>query len=74
MKKVKKASGYEIYMSSKKNSGYKKTATVKKVSAVKYTKKKLKAGKKYYFKVRTYRTVKGKKIYSSYSKVKSTKL
>ncbi|MBQ2800192.1 MAG: fibronectin type III domain-containing protein [Lachnospiraceae bacterium] len=73
-KKVKKASGYEIYMSSKKNSGYKKTATVKKVSAVKYTKKKLKAGKKYYFKVRTYRTVKGKKIYSSYSKVKSTKL
>lgn len=73
-KKVKKASGYEIYMSSKKNSGYKKKATVKKASTVKYTKKKLKAGKKYYFKVRTYRTVNGKKIYSSYSKVKSTKL
>ena len=63
-----------VSANSKKNSGYKKTATVKKVSAVKYTKKKLKAGKKYYFKVRTYRTVKGKKIYSSYSKVKSTKL
>lgn len=73
-KKVSKAAGYEIYMSNKKNSGYTKIATVKKVSTVKYTKKKLKKGKTYYFKVRTYRTAGGKKIYSSYSKVKSTKL
>lgn len=73
-KKVSNASGYEIYMSNKKSSGYTKIATVKKASTVKYTKKKLQKGKTYYFKVRTYRTVGGKKIYSSYSKVKSTKL
>lgn len=73
-KKTSKAAGYEIYMSNKKNSGYTKIATVKKASTVKYTKSKLKKGKTYYFKVRTYRTVGGKKIYSSYSKVKSTKL
>lgn len=73
-KKVKQASGYEIYMSTKKKNGYKKIATVKKASSVKYTKKKLKTGKKYYFKMKTYRIVNGNKIYSSYSKVKSMKL
>lgn len=35
--------------------------------------KKLKAKKKYYVRVRTYKTVKGKKVYSSWSKVKSIK-
>ena len=73
-KKVSKADGYEIYMSSKKSSGYKKIAAVKKASTVTYTKTRLKSKKSYYFKVRTYRTVGGKKIYSPYSKVKSTKL
>ena len=73
-KKVSKADGYEIYMSSKKSSGYKKIAAVKKASTVTYTKIRLKSKKSYYFKVRTYRTVGGKKIYSPYSKVKSTKL
>lgn len=68
-KKVKNANGYELYMSAKKNSGYKKIATITKASTVKYTKKKLTTGKTYYFKVRTYRKVGGKKVYSSYSKV-----
>ena len=44
--------------------GYKKTS---------YTMKKLKAKTKYYVKVRTYKTVKGKKIYSDWSKVKTIK-
>ena len=35
--------------------------------------KKLKAKKKYYVRVRTYKTVNGKKVYSSWSKVKSIK-
>lgn len=39
----------------------------------KYKVKKLKAKKKYYVRVRTYKTVKGKKVYSSWSKVKSIK-
>ena len=31
-------------------------------------------GKKYYFKVRTYRTVNGKKVYSGYTSVKNIKV
>lgn len=73
-KKNKKATGYEIYMSTKKASGYKKVATIKKWKKVTYTKKKLKKNKKYYFKVRAYKTAEGKKYYSAYSKVKAVKV
>ena len=45
----------------------------KKQKTTKYKVKKLKAKKKYYVRVRTYKTVKGKKVYSSWSKVKSIK-
>ena len=51
-----------------------KTVTVKKGSTVKATIKKLSKGKKYYFKVRAYKTVNGKKIYGAYSSVKSVKV
>ena len=37
-------------------------------SKTSFTKKKLKAGKKYTFTVRAYRTVDGSKIYSAYGK------
>lgn len=73
-KKNKKATGYEIYMSTKKASGYKKITTVKSWKKVTYTKKKLKKNKKYYFKVRAYKTAEGKKYYSAYSKVKAVKV
>jgi len=73
-KKVTGATGYEVYMSTKKSSGYKKIGTTTKNSKVTYTKTKLKSRKTYYFKIRTYRTVNGKKVYSSYSKVKSVKV
>lgn len=73
-KKNKKATGYEIYMSTKKASGYKKITTVKNWKKITYTKKKLKKDKKYYFKVRAYKTVEGKKYYSAYSKVKAVKV
>ena len=68
--KVSGVSKYQIYMSKKKASGYKRIATVsgKKAS---YTKGKLKKKKRYYFKVRSYQTVKKKKIYSKFSAVKS---
>lgn len=73
-KKVKGCAGYEVYMSKKKNSGYKKIATLKKAKKVTYTKKKLKKKKTYYFKVRTYKTVNGKKYYSTFSNVKKVKM
>lgn len=73
-KKVSGATGYEIYMATSKNGKYSKVKTITKSSTVKYSKTKLKKNKKYYFKVRTYKTVNGKKIYSSYSTVKSIKI
>lgn len=71
--KVPGASGYEIYRSLKKSSGFKKVKTITKGSTVSYVNKKLKKGKKYYYKIRAYRTVNGKKVYSGYSAVKNTK-
>lgn len=72
--KIKGASGYEVYMSTKKSSGYTKVKTLTKSSKVSYTKSGLKKGKTYYFKVRTYKKAGDKKIYSSYSSVKSIKI
>lgn len=71
--KVKRADGYVIYMATSKNGKYEKIATVKS-GTLKYTKKKLKSNKKYYFKIKAYRTIGKKKIYSSYSSVKSVKV
>ena len=73
-KKISGVTGYEVYRSTKKSSGYKKVATVKKASSVSYTNKKLKSKKTYYYKVRSYKTINGVKIYSSYSSVKSVKV
>lgn len=70
-KKIKKAKGYQVYRSMKKKGTYKRIATIKKGSRVKYINKKLKKGKRYYFKVRAYTKTGGKKVYSKYSKVKS---
>jgi|GEM_PF-2209839 len=67
-KSVTGATGYEIYKSTKKSSGYKIIKTVKN-SSLKYTDKKVKKGKTYYYKVKAYRTVDGKKVYSPFSSV-----
>ncbi|MDD6300071.1 PQQ-binding-like beta-propeller repeat protein [Hornefia butyriciproducens] len=66
-KKVSKASGYQVVRATSKSGKYKTAATLKKGSSVKYTNQKLKKGKTYYYKVRAYRTVSGKKIYGAYS-------
>lgn len=66
--------GYQIqYSSDKKFKKNNKSVTVTKQKSTKATVKKLKSKKKYYVRVRTYKTVNGKKIYSSWSKVKSVK-
>ena len=73
-KKVSGVKGYQIQVATdKKFKKNKKTVTVKKQKTTKVTVKKLKAKKKYYVRIRTYKTVNGKKIYSSWSKVKTVK-
>lgn len=72
--KVSGVKGYQIqYSSDKKLKNNNKSVTVTKQKTTKATVKKLKSKKKYYVRVRTYKTVNGKKIYSSWSKVKSVK-
>lgn len=72
--KVSGVKGYQIqYSSDKKLKKNNKSVTVTKQKTTKATVKKLKSKKKYYVRVRTYKTVNGKKIYSSWSKVKSVK-
>lgn len=72
-KKNSAASGYEIYYSKKKNGKYKALGTVKSNSATKFTKGKLKKGT-YYVKMRPYLLQNGKKLYGSYTAVKTVKV
>lgn len=67
--------GFQVRYATTKNfkSGTYKTVTLTSKSATSKALTKLKAGKTYYVKVRAYKTVDGKKIYSSWSKVKSAK-
>ena len=68
-KKVAGASGYQVYMATSKKGKYKKIGDTKKLNL---TKKSLKKGKTYYFKVRAYKTLNKKKTYGAYSvKVKA---
>lgn len=73
-KKVKNATGYEVYQSMKKNSGYKKVKTITKNKKVTYKAGKLKKKKTYYFKIRTYRKAGGTTYYGNYSNVKKMKV
>ena len=70
-KKTKGADGYEVYMATSKKGKYKKIGQTKKLTL---TKKKLKKGKTCYFKVRAYKTYKGKKTYGAYTKVIKAKI
>lgn len=74
-KKTEDAQGYVIYRSKKKNGGYKKVKTIKKAEICKCTQKvkKQKKNKKYYYKVKTYKVVLGKKYFSSFSNVKAVR-
>ncbi len=73
-KRTSQTTGYQIQYSTDKNfKGKTKTVTIKKNSAKSITIKKLKAKKTYYVRMRTYKTVSGKKYYSSWSKVKTAR-
>lgn len=71
--KVKGASGYEIYRSNSKDGKYSKVKTISKGSTTSYKNGKLKKSTTYYYKIRAYRKVNGKKVYGSYSSVVSVK-
>ena len=72
-KKGKDITGYEVQYGLKKSFAGAKTVAVKK-TAVKTVLKKLTAGKTYYVRIRAYKTVKGKKYYSEWSKAKGAKV
>lgn len=69
-KKVSGASGYEIQMSTKAHTGYK---TIKRSDASKtsYTKTKLSGKTKYYFRIRAYKKVTGRYVYSTWRHYRS---
>ena len=72
--KVKGVKGYQIQVATdKKFKKNKKTVTIKKQKTTQTTVKKLKSKKKYFVRIRTYKTVNGKKVYSSWSKAKTVK-
>ena len=71
-KKVSGATGYQVYVSTKKASGYKKTATITKASTktrtiAKIGKKNLKVGQRYYVKVRAIKKINGKNVLGQWS-------
>lgn len=72
-KKISSESGYQIQYSTSSKFKNAKSFRVTKTSTTSRSVSKLKAKKKYYVRVRTYRTINGKKYYSAWSKYKSVK-
>lgn len=70
-KKVSGVTGYKVYRATKKAGKYKLVKTMKKAKTVKYINRKLKKGKKYFYKVRTYTRIDGKNYLGKWSKVRS---
>ena len=64
---------YEVYRATSSSGTYTKITTLKSGSTISYTNQSLTTGKTYYYKVRAYRTVNGKPVYSSFSAIKSAK-
>lgn len=66
-KKVSGASGYRIYRSTSRNGKYSKVKTITSSSTTSWKNTGLKAGKAYYYKIRAYRTISGKRHYGTVS-------
>lgn len=69
--KVTGAGGYCVYRATSKNGSYKK---VKTMTCTKFVNTKLKKGKTYYYKVKAYRTVSGKKVFGGWSNISYKKV
>ena len=72
-KKVASAKGYQVKYSTSRYffESLTYTKNVKKATTTSATVKNLRSGRTYFVKVRTYKTVKGKKVYSDWSKIKT---
>ena len=70
-KKTAQVTGYQIKYSTKQNMGSAKIATVKNAKTTSRTFKQLKAKKKYYVQIRTYKNVNGTKYFSAWSAKKT---
>ena len=68
LKKVKKATGYQVQLSTSKKFTKKTTVTIN-TKKVKYTFKKLKSGKTYYVRSRAYRKENKTTVYGKYSRI-----
>ncbi len=66
------ATGYQIYRLTDRQSGFKKLDSVK--GGISYVDTKVIGNTTYYYKIRAYKTVKGKTTYSRYSKVKFSEI
>ncbi|WP_176526045.1 InlB B-repeat-containing protein [Bacillus sp. AFS001701] len=65
------ASGYELYRATKSSGSY---TLIKSTTSVQVTNSNLKRGSTYYYKVRAYKLVGTKKVYSGWSVIRSAKL
>ena len=70
-KKNKAVTGYQLQYSLKSNFSGAKSKAIKGASKLKLTIKSLQGGKKYFVRVRTYKTIAGKTYYSTWSKAKT---
>ncbi|MBE6746964.1 MAG: fibronectin type III domain-containing protein [Ruminococcaceae bacterium] len=73
-KRIAECDGYQVYVKGPGDSKYKLLKTVKGSNKTAYTTDKLKTDGKYRFKIRSYVSDGGKKIFSSYSKIKVFRL
>ena len=69
--KATKATGYELHYATTKSGKYMK---LKDTTATSFTHKKLKPNKSYYYKVRAYSNVNGKKVYGAYTNIVGKKV
>ena len=64
--------GYQIYRATSKSGKYAKIATVKGAASASYTDTGRTCGTRYYYKLRTYKKIGGKTVYSKYSSILSS--
>ena len=72
-KKTTQVTGYQIQYSTSKSFTKATTKTIKSAKTTSLTLKKLKSNKKYFVRVRTFKTVDGTKFYSGWSSYKTAK-